>query len=153
MATLYGTVAAKQNAPTNKDPLYPIETLPNTRKLLLTYVMTGDEVAADIVRLYKLPPGCIVLPKTSTVTGDAVATTATITVGLYDLDGVVIDADKYSTALDVAAAGSDTFTGGAAATTPYTNTVEAWLTFTFATLGTPVAGKKLDFYVDVNFPA
>lgn len=153
MATLYGTIAAKQNTPSGKDPLFPIETLPTTRKLLLTYVMDGTEAAADIVRIYKLPPGCIVIPQTSAVTGDGIATTATITVGDYSLTGTALDADRYSTALDVAAAGADTFTGGVAAATPYATTDESWLTFTFATMGTPVAGKKLDFRIDVNFPA
>lgn len=150
MAILYSNVGAKQNAPTNKSPLGPIEVAPAHRKLILSYTMTGAEVANDVVKLYKLPANSIVIPRGSLVVSDAIAATATITVGDHDLNDNALDADRYSTALNVAAAGDDSFTGGVAATTPFTTTSESWLTFTFATLATPTAGKRLDFYVEVN---
>lgn len=159
MAIFYGALATKQNAPSGKDPVGPLEAMPVTRTLLLKYAQAGTEAAGDIVRLYKLPPGCIVIPQVSAVTSSGVsATTATITVGDYALDGTVLDADRYSTALDVQVAGADTFTGGAAAAIPFTTTVESWLTFTYATLtGTVTAATAtptgtLEFRVVVNFP-
>jgi len=154
MATLYGALAALQNSPSNKTPVGPLEAFPNTRTLLLRYTQTGSEAASDIVRLYKLPPGAIVIPQLSAVTSSGVsATTATITVGDYKPDGTVLDADRYSTSLDVQAAGADSFTGGVAAATPFVTTEDSWLTFTYATLtGTVTASATLDFRVVVNFP-
>lgn len=154
MATLYGALAALQNTPSNKTPVGPLEAFPSTRTLLLRYTQTGSEAASDIVRLYKLPPGAIVIPQLSAVTSSGVsATTATITVGDYKPDGTALDADRYSTALNVQAAGDDSFTGGAAASTPFVTTEDSWLTFTYATLtGAVTAGGTLDFRVVVNFP-
>ena len=148
MATLYSAVAAKQNSPSGKAPLDARDVLPEFIRVRYTYILTGAEVAGDIIRIVKLPAGTRIQPRNSEIYGDAVAGTATITVGDYSaVTGLVLDDDRYSTALNVAATGWDVFTGGAAEATPFETTVETWITATFATLATPVAGKKLDFYL------
>ena len=148
MATLYSAVAAKQNSPSGKTPLDARDVLPEFKRVKYTYTFTGAEAASDVIYIVKLPPGCAIQPRNSEVYGDAVAGTATITVGDYSaVTGLVIDADRYSTSLNVAAAGWDVFTSGDAEANPFTTTVETWITATLATLVTPVAGKKLDFYL------
>ncbi len=118
--------------------------------------MTGAEAAADVIRLIKVPAGCVVIPRLSgtyTRTG-GIAVTATITIG-DDGGGanpgfVTADDDRYSTALNVAAAGADAFTGGVAEQTPFTTTAQTWLTATLATLSTPTAGGILQFFIVVS---
>jgi hypothetical protein len=149
MATLYTNYAAVQLAPTPITMLQPLEATPTTRVVQPVYTFTGAEAAADVIRVFQVPAGSIVIPHLSNVVSDAVATTATITVGDDGL-GSTLDADRYSTALNVAAAGVDAFTGGAAATVPYQSTAEGWITVTLATLATPVAGKKLFFNLALN---
>lgn len=153
MATLYGNFAEVQNAPTPTTMLDTRQATPTTRVIQPKYTFTGDEVATDTIRLCKLPAGCVILPYLSNVVSDAVATTATITIGdeaVSAKDTVTADVDRYSTALDVAAAGADAFTGGIAATVPYALTAERWITVTLATLNTPVAGKILQFNLAYN---
>ena len=148
MATLYSSVAAKQNSPSGKNPLDSRDVLPEFKRVKYTYTFTGAEVAGDIIRIVELPAGTELQPRNCEVYGDAVAGTATITVGDYSsVTGLVLDDDRYSTSLNVAAAGWDVFTGGAAEATPFKTTVDTWITATLATLATPVAGKKLDFYL------
>jgi hypothetical protein len=148
MATLYSAVAAKQNSPSGKTPLDARDVLPDFKRIRYTYTFTGAEVANDVIYIVKLPAGTRIQPRNSEVYGDAVAGTATITVGDHSaVTGLALDADRYSTSLNVAAAGWDVFTGGAAEAAPFETTVETWITATLATLVTPVAGKKLDFYL------
>lgn len=115
------------------------------------YTMLGTEAAADKIRICKLPPRAKVDPTLSTVVGDGIATTATLDVGDDDDTGVgaTADPDRYADGLDVAAAGIDKFDSIAAAArlTPYVTSKECWLEATFATLVTPVAGKKLRFRI------
>ena len=71
------------------------------------YTMLGTEAANDIINLVRLPGGVKVDPTLSSVTGDGIATTATIDVGDNDVLGVgaAADVDRYADGLDVAAAG------------------------------------------------
>jgi hypothetical protein len=150
MATFYSDIGTKQNATSLGGNQVSAAILNREIKYFSpTYTMVGTEAANDVIRLGFLKEGAEIVPHLCTVNSDAVATTATITVGDLDLAGVgaAIDADRYSTALDVAAAGNDTFTGGVAFTTPYRLGGEAWISFTFATMNTPVAGKKLRFRI------
>ncbi len=154
MATiLYSDFAAVQLAPTPTTMLDTIQATPTFRILQPKYTFVGTEAATNIIRVCKLPAGTIVIPYLSNVVSDGVATTATITVGDYAFsskDTVVADADRYSTSLDVAAAGADAFTGGVAATVPYELPAERWLTATIASMDTPVAGKILQFNLALN---
>ena len=150
MATLYTDYAAVQLAPTAKTMLDTLEATPTTRILTPKYAMTGDEVAADIIRICKVPAGTTVIARSSGTANTATAAVATITVGDEGLGSGTADPDRYSTALDVAAAGVDAFTGGVAATTPFTSTAEGWITATFATLTTPNATGVIQFFITVN---
>lgn len=153
MAILYSNYAVVQNKPTAITMLDALEATPTTRTVQPLYTMTGAEVNGDTIYLEKVPAGTIVIPFLSNVYSDAVATTGVGTVGdapTSAKDLVAASTNRYSTGLDVAAAGVDPFTGGAAATVPYQTLSERWLTFTFTTLTVPVAGKKLQFNITRN---
>ena len=130
-----------------------VEQIGSPNVAILTYTFDGTEAASDKVRLLKLPAGSIILPHMSLVTGDGIATTATVDIGDDDVAGVgaAVDADRYADGLDVAAAGIDLFSALATTTgarlTPYALGADSWIEATFATLVTPVAGKKLKFII------
>jgi hypothetical protein len=115
------------------------------------YTMVGTEAANDVINLVRLPGGVKIDPTLSSVTGDGIATTATIDVGDNDVLGVgaVADVDRYADGLDVAAAGIDLFSANACAArlTPYVLGGESIIQAKFITLVTPVAGKKLRFRI------
>jgi hypothetical protein len=149
MATLYTDIAAVQLAPTPITMLDTLDATPTTRILTPVYTMTGTEAANDVIRVCKVPNGTKVICRSSGTANTATASVATITVGDDGLGGT-LDADRYSTALDVAAAGVDSFTGGAAATVPYVSSAEGWITATFATLTTPNDTGVIQFFITVN---
>lgn len=148
MATVNSTVYAKQINPTMANRI----TEPNSLQTPLRFfeyvhTMVGTEAAGDILNLVKLPKGAIIDPTHSTVVNDGIATTATIDIGDDDTAGVgaAADADRYADGLDVAAAGIDRFSDIAAAArlTPYALGADSIIQLTWATMNTPVAGKKL----------
>lgn len=150
MPTFYSNIGTRQNANSLfGNQVNPAQFSRSIKLLEVVYTFVGTEAANDIVNLAWLPEGSEVVPHLCTVNSDGVASTATITVGDLDVAGVgtAVDADRYSTALDVAAAGNDAFTGGVAFTTPYRLGADAWLSATFASMNTPVAGKKLTFRI------
>lgn len=154
MAILYSNnIGVFQVAPKATELLNSAVATPTTRTLQPSYTMTGNEAAGDIIYLCKVPNGTTVVPFLSNVYSNGVASVATITVGdapVRAKDTVVASANRYSTALDVAASGVDAFTGGAAAATPYETLDLRWITATFATLTTPTAGGKLQFNITLN---
>ncbi len=158
MATLYTNLASQQlpSAPGSTNRSSTLEATPKNRTLTPFYTMTGAEAASDTIRIAKVPAGVIVLPTLSSTATRAggLATTMTITVGDDgggSNDGAVtLDVDRYSTALNVAAAGADAFTGGIAAEAPFTTTAETWITATIATLATPTAGGILQFFITLK---
>lgn len=113
-----------------------------------TYTFLGTEAALENVRLFKLAKGDTIIPQLSYIfiTVDA-ATTLTIDIG--DTDSLApsplvdSDADRYADGIDCGAVGVDVFASGVAASAPYTLNEDAWITATFATLATPVAGGKM----------
>lgn len=111
------------------------------------YTALGTEAAGEKVRLFKLPPRAMVDPTISSIVNDGFATTATVDIGDDDDEGVgaAADVDRYADGLDIAAAGIDRYSDIAAAArlTPYVTSKECWCEMTFATLNTPVAGKKI----------
>lgn len=121
---------------------------PRINYAFLTYTMLGTEAAADIIKLFLGMQGMTILPLQSYITSDGVATTCTIDVG--DTDPTA-DPDRYCAGANVAAANTRPLfsaTGNpVAAVVPYTLVNNAWIQATFATLGTPVAGKKLRFCI------
>src|SRR5512136_365246 len=115
------------------------------------YTMVGTEAATEYIELAKLQQGVRIDPTLSSITSEGVATTLTIDIGDDDVLGVgtTADADRYADGLDCAAAGIDLFSANACAArlTPYTLGSESIIKATFATLATPVAGKKLTFRI------
>jgi hypothetical protein len=151
MATEYTELGALQNNPEIGNRAQGLKASGIILFATALYTMLGTEAAADKIRICKLPPRAQVDPTLSSVVSDGIATTATLDVGDTDDEGVgaVADVDRYADGLDVAAAGVDLFSAIAAAArlTPYVTSKECWLEGTFATLVTPVAGKKLQFRI------
>jgi hypothetical protein len=121
---------------------------PRINVAILTYTMLGTEAAAEIIKLMRGFQGMVILPLQSYITSDGVATTCTIDVG--DTDPTA-DPDRYCAGANVAAANTRPLfsaTGNPVAViVPYTLGADAWIQATFASLGTPVAGKKLRFVI------
>lgn len=151
MATSNSTLYAKQIDPTMGNRATPKQLCAKLFFAVIQYTMLGTEAAADVINLVKLPQGAEIDPTESTVVSDGVATTATIDIGDDDTAGVgaAADADRYADGLDVAAAGIDRFSDIAAAArlTPYALGADSIIKLTFATMDTPVAGKKLTFRI------
>jgi hypothetical protein len=148
MATVNSTVYAKQISPTLGNRIITKNQIDApVRVFEYVHTMVGDEAANDILNLVKLPQGAIIDPSLSSVVNDGIATTATIDIGDDDTAGVgaAADADRYADGLDVAAAGVDLFTANSSATrlTPYVLGADSVIKLLWATMNTPVAGKKL----------
>lgn len=145
MATLYTDLAALQLNPHAKNRSDAITT---GTHVTATYTMTASESTNDSIRVMKIPQGARVLSYLSRVLSNGIATTATLNVG--DEDEGTPDVDRYASALDVAAAGSDTFDENeytAVATSGGT-----WMTAAFATLSGATAAKTLTFDITFDLP-
>ncbi len=123
-----------------------------------TYTMLGTEAANDAIYIARLPSGALVDVPAGNVAAEAVATTMTLSVGDTDTAGgtAAYNPARYSAALDVHAGNTTVgfpFSGGSnlLASGPNQEIVDdwVWLIATFATIGTPVAGKKLIFRIKV----
>lgn len=151
MATGNSTVYGKQIDPTMGNRLTPKQLCSKLFFAVIAYTMLGTEAQGDFLNLCKLPQGAEIDPTVSTVTGDGIATTATLDIGDDDVLGVgtTADADRYADGLDVAAAGIDLFSANACAArlTPYALGADSIIICEFKTLVTPVAGKKLLFRI------
>lgn len=116
-----------------------------------TYLMTANEVAGDIIRLWFAPAGTIIIPHLSMLMSDGIATTATANVGDEDATPV---AARYCAGANVAANHARVLfsaTGNpAGADVPYMLTQDSWIEIVLATLATPVAGKHLQALVAYN---
>lgn len=122
-----------------------------------TYVMTGNEVANDVIYIARVPSGALANPDAGNMSGTGIAATATVSVGDTDTQGgtVAYDPARYSAAQDVHAAvttGSGVaFQGGTTLPNPAQITDDwVWILATFATLATPVAGKQIVFRLEVS---
>ena len=119
------------------------------------YTMTGNEATNDAIYIARVPSGALVQPIISNVAAEAVASTATLSVGDTDTVGGTraYDPARYSGALNIAAGNTTVgfpFSGGTTLLTPAQITDDwPWLIATFATVGTPVAGKKIVFRIKV----
>jgi len=117
------------------------------------YVMTGNEVANDVVYVARVASGYIVDPISGNMAGNGIATTATVSVGDTDTVGGTVNPDisRYSAAQSVAANNTTVgvpFSGGTQLTAPAQVTDDwVWLIAQFATLAVPVAGKQIVFRV------
>lgn len=158
MAINYTDVGAVQAGGVNILANLDDPNLADSRVALITatYTMTGNEAANDQVYIARVPSGALVNPIQSNVAGNGIATTATLSVGDSDTQAGLVSYDpaRYSAAQDVHAANTTTgtqFSGGTVLTSPAEITDDwVWLIGTFATMVTPVAGKKLIFRILVS---
>lgn len=133
-------IAAIQRNPEMGNRNDPIKELATVVVAQPVYTMLGTESAAETVLLCRVPKRYKLLEDLSNVANDGMATTATIDVGTSTT------ADRYADGLDTAAAGRDAF--GVTGDDTVDNSVESdeadsYVILTFATLATPVAGKKV----------
>ncbi len=131
------------------------------REICATYTMTGNEAANDAVYIARVPAGALVSSVNGSIAsvGGATATTQTTSIGDTDTKGGTSSYDpaRYSAAVDTHAQTTTTpvlFSGGTELVTnaPPQAVVDdnVWLLATFATSGTPVAGKKLVFRIQLK---
>lgn len=127
-----------------------------TKMVTAIYTMTGNEVANDVINIARVPQGSYVDPVSGNVAAEAVATTCTLSIGDTDTQGGVgsYDPAAYSAPLNIAAGNTTVgfpFSGGTDLLKP-SQIVDDWpfLIATFATLGTPVAGKKIVFRIRLS---
>lgn len=134
----------------------PNLTFGRLKLITAVYTMTGNEVANDAIYIARLPSGSLVNPVDGNVAAEAVATTCTLSIGDTDTNGGTgaYNPAAYSAALNIAAGNTTVgfpFSGGTDLLGPSQIVDDwPWLIATFATLGTPVAGKKIVFRVKVS---
>lgn len=126
------------------------------KQITATYTMTGNEVANDVIYIQRVPSGSLPEP-VGNMSGNGIATTATVSVGDLDTAAGTVAADlsRYSAAQNVAAAVTTgtgvAYSGGTALTAPIQIVDDwVWLVAQFATLATPVAGKIIVFRQKVS---
>jgi hypothetical protein len=130
------------------------------RWIEIPYVTTGAEGAGDILNVYQLNNGVVVLPEQSWVASEGIGGTA-ITISKL---GDAVDDDRYGTAIALTAAGvvspltynlaasiitrTPTNSGDVLAGTPATNVLKATLAGTFPA----TANKKVIFGIAFRLP-
>lgn len=147
MATLYAVQAALQNDPKMGNRGDGLKVSGNLHIAQCVYVNTGSEATNDVLKLVKLPDRAMVIPQLCSVRHEAMGTAYSVTVG--DADEIA-DADRYSTAIALAAAGQTAFSAdGVAGLTPYaiTDPAGAWVQAVLSSVTTPTAAKKLVFFI------
>lgn len=156
MAILYTDIAAPQKGGTNVLADLNNPNLDNGRIQLITavYTMVGTEAANDIIYIARVPQGVVVDP-TSSIASNGIAAAATVTIGDTDtkVATVTADASRYSGAIDPHAASTTPvqFASGTTLAVPSEIVDDwVWLTATFATMTTPVAGKVLVFRIRLS---
>ena len=98
--------------------------------------------AGDTANLFKVPKGHRCIPELSSITCEALGTTATLDIGDDDA-GNTADADRYNDGTDVHAAASVNFSGGVASLTPVTTTTSTTIIATLVTADTITLTKKI----------
>ncbi len=156
MAILYTNVAAVEAGSVNILANLDDPNLSCARLSLITatYTMTGAESPNDLIYIKRVPSGSLVDP-TSTVAGDGIGTTASITVGDLDTQAGTVSPDlsRYSAAIAVSAAMTApvAFAGGTTLTAPAQITDDwVFLVAKFTILSVPVEAKKLIFRIRLS---
>jgi hypothetical protein len=114
-----------------------------------TYTMVGTEAANDTIKICDLKKGETVIPHLSTVSvhSDPAGASSTLDIGDDDGSG---DADRYATAISIAAVANSAFDETTVDLHPVSEDCE--LVALFKVLNTPVAGGKLNFRVCIRTP-
>jgi len=155
MATLYTDRSAVQLPAAGADTwtLDPgIEATGNVLYMEAIYTLTSgtDETAGDIIRIAKLPANARLLPELCKIVRNDPGTAFSFTkIG----DEPVVsgaftgDDDRYSTTVDIAAAGTSDFGYAAqpAGLAGYTLPADAWIIGTLGTVTAPTAGQVIKF--------
>lgn len=153
MATLYTDKSALQlpaeAADTwTRDP--GVEQTGNVLYMEAIFLVTAATATADVINIAKLPANARLIPELCKVVREDPGTTfgiakigdTPVVTGAFTADD-----DRYSTAIDIAAAGTSDFAyaAQAAGLTGFTLPAPAWITATLGTVGTPTAGKIVKF--------
>ena len=127
-----------------------VEVTGNVLYMEAVFTVTSGTASADVIRIAKLPANTRLIPDLCKVVREDPGTTFGIAkIG----DEPVVtgaftgDDDRYSTAIDIAAAGTSDFAyaAQAAGLAGYTLPADAWIIATLGTVGTPTADKKVKF--------
>jgi hypothetical protein len=114
------------------------------------YTATGATATSDVIRLCKLPANTVLLPEQCKIIREAMGSAFNIaSIG----DEPVVtgaftgSATRYSTAVNITAAGTSDFAFAAqpAALNEFILPADAWITATLGTVTTPTAGKIAKF--------
>jgi hypothetical protein len=117
---------------------------------IYTLTTGTDEAAADVLRIAKLPANARLIPELCKIVRNDPGTAFTISkIG----DEPVVtgtftgDDDRYSTSVDLAAAGTSDFAyaAQAAGLAGYTLPADAWIIATLGTVTAPTAGQVIKF--------
>jgi hypothetical protein len=155
MATLYTDRSATQLPAAGADTWSRepgIEATGNVLYMEAIYTLTSgtDEASGDVIRIAKLPANARLLPELCKIVRNDPGSAFNIaTIG----DEPVVsgaftgDADRYSTAIDISAAGTSDFAYAAqpAGLAGYTLPADAWITATLGTITSPTAGQVIKF--------
>ena len=155
MATLYTDKSALQlpaeAADTwTRDP--GVEATGNILYMEAIYTLTAgtDETSGDVLRIAKLPANARLIPELCKIVRNDPGTAFNIaTIGDTPVvtGAFTADADRYSTAIDISAAGTSDFAyaAQAAGLTGFTLPADAWITATLGTVTAPTAGQVIKF--------
>lgn len=136
MATAYSDIGTIQNTGNLANRVQGGKLTGKILYAVAAIVSTG-RAAADVFNLVKLPAGAIVVPALCKVETEDWGTDVSITIGDDDAGGTpASDADRYSTAISLATAGTISFVSGIAGVTPAALTQESWITGTLVDAGT-----------------
>ncbi len=144
MASLYADTATSQNNALLDSSSYVKEGWKVTGRLCLAhgkYTTTGAETTSDVVFMARLPKNATVIPHLSNFFHDGgLSGTLTVNVGDYDEDETALDADRFISAANVAAASNTLFTeAGTASGVHYTTVGPTWIGVDIVTMATAAA--------------
>lgn len=152
MANIFSDFAALQN--TAGGPSGNFSTAPNENAYggnlkFVSVTKTAIMATADPLYLIRLPKGARLIPQLCSVDYEDPGDAMVCSIGDFTCAAtpVVIDVDRYATALDLGnAAGrkffSEAGTKGVAFLTPFTLTVESWIVVTWTTATVAISGKQ-----------
>ena len=154
MATFNTDIAAKQKNPIPANLLDTDQLSTRTGTIPCVYTADGTEANGDVIDILKVEPGDVLISYQSAVVSSGLGSGVTCTLNIGDTDGSG-DADRYATALDVAAVGRDLFdeNPNTTLTGKTSDDAPSYYRATIAGLGsgdTMAVGETLTFWMAVN---
>jgi hypothetical protein len=132
MANVFTDVAADQNSGLVRDRVDGSKVTGNLCLARAQFTTTALTDTGDVIHIVELPKGAVVIPSLCRIEAEDWGTDVSLTIG--DTSGSS-DADRYSTAVSVATAGTKLFVSGVAGLAPYTLEIAAWITATVVDAG------------------